>query len=61
MLAIRSSFHELVLPHSCLAILGIRRSCVIQMPYYCLFDCHYFYRSALRLLSIASLVSPLYA
>lgn len=31
------------------------------MPAYCLQDCHYFYRSALRLLSISTSISPLYA
>ena len=29
-------------------------------PYYCLQDCHYFYRSALRLLSIPTFISSLY-
>ncbi|OCK80178.1 hypothetical protein K432DRAFT_382459 [Lepidopterella palustris CBS 459.81] len=32
-----------------------------SMPAYCLQDCHYFYRSALRLLSISTFISPLYA
>jgi hypothetical protein len=32
-----------------------------QMPSYCLQDCHYFYRSALRLLSIPTVNSPIYA
>jgi hypothetical protein len=31
------------------------------MPAYCLHDCHYFYRSALRLLNISTSISPLYA
>lgn len=31
------------------------------MPAYCLQDCHYFYRSALRLLNIDTSVCPLYA
>jgi len=31
------------------------------MPPYCLHDCHYFYRTALRLLNIATLVAALYA
>lgn len=30
------------------------------MPAYCLQDCHYFYRTALRGLSISTSVSPLY-
>ena len=29
------------------------------MPAYYLQDCHYFYRTALRLLSIAVIISPL--
>lgn len=31
------------------------------MPSYCLQDCHYFYRTALRGLNISTYVSPLYA
>lgn len=31
------------------------------MPSYCLQDCHYFYRTALRGLNISTSVSPLYA
>jgi hypothetical protein len=31
------------------------------MPAYCHEDCHYFYRTALRLLSISTSISPLYA
>jgi hypothetical protein len=31
------------------------------MPSYCLQDCHYFYRTALRGLNISTRVSPLYA
>jgi hypothetical protein len=31
------------------------------MPRYCLHDCHYFYRTALRGLNISTHVSPLYA
>lgn len=31
------------------------------MPPYCLQDCHYFYRTALRGLNISTCVSPLYA
>lgn len=31
------------------------------MPSYCLQDCHYFYRTALRGLNISTHVSPLYA
>lgn len=31
------------------------------MPAYCLQDCHYFYRTALRGLNISTAVSPLYA
>jgi hypothetical protein len=34
---------------------------LVPMPAYCLQDCHYFYRSALRHLSIATSISPLYA
>ncbi len=30
------------------------------MPGYCLQDCHYFYRTALRGLNISTAVSPLY-
>lgn len=30
------------------------------MPSYCLQDCHYFYRTALRGLNISTSVSPLY-
>ncbi|KIV92755.1 hypothetical protein PV10_04024 [Exophiala mesophila] len=43
--------------HSCLL------DCVTQspMPGYYLHDCHYFFRTALRLLSIATLVAALYA
>jgi hypothetical protein len=33
----------------------------VPMPAYCLQDCHYFYRSALRHLNIATSISPLYA
>lgn len=33
----------------------------LSMPPYCLYDCHYFYRTALRLLSIPTCVSALYA
>jgi hypothetical protein len=32
----------------------------LQMPPYCLQDCHYFFRTALRGLSISTTVSPLY-
>lgn len=31
------------------------------MPAYCLQDCHYFYRTALRGLNVATFISPLYA
>jgi hypothetical protein len=31
------------------------------MPAYCHEHCHYFYRTALRLLSISTSISPLYA
>jgi hypothetical protein len=41
-----------------LYLLGKRR---VPMPVYCLQDCHYFYRSALRHLNIATSISPLYA
>jgi hypothetical protein len=34
---------------------------VVQMPSYCLYDCHYFYRTALRLLSIPTCLAALYA
>lgn len=33
----------------------------IHMPPYYLHDCHYFYRTALRQLSVATLVAALYA
>lgn len=33
----------------------------VPMPAYCFQDCHYFYRSALRHLNIATSISPLYA
>lgn len=33
----------------------------VPMPVYCLQDCHYFFRSALRLLNISTNISPLYA
>lgn len=33
---------------------------VVQMPSYCLHDCHYFYRTALRLLSIPTCLAALY-
>lgn len=32
-----------------------------SMPAYCHEHCHYFYRTALRLLSISTSISPLYA
>jgi hypothetical protein len=38
-----------------------RDKSLAPMPAYCLQDCHYFYRSALRHLSIATSISPLYA
>ena len=31
------------------------------MPYYCLQDCHYFFRTALKGLAISTFVSPLHA
>lgn len=33
---------------------------LFPMPAYCLQDCHYFFRTALRGLSVATQVSPLY-
>lgn len=33
----------------------------VLMPAYCLQDCHYFYRSALRLLNICTSICPLHA
>ena len=34
---------------------------LVHMPSYCLQDCHYFYRTALRGLSIATLIAPLFS
>jgi hypothetical protein len=42
-------------------ILVALRSTSHVMPSYCLQDCHYFYRTALRGLNISTTVSPLYA
>lgn len=33
----------------------------VSMPAYCFQDCHYFYRSALRLLSLPTIIGALYA
>lgn len=38
-----------------------RRIARVLMPAYCLQDCHYFYRSALRLLNVVTFISPLHA
>jgi len=53
------SLHTPVLPFSARLFCTVAQR--IPMPAYCLQDCHYFYRSALRLLSISTSISPLYA
>jgi len=47
--------------HSFLGDLAYMFATEFLMPPYCLHDCHYFYRTALRLLSIATLLASLYA
>ncbi|KAI1836253.1 hypothetical protein DTO006G1_2462 [Penicillium roqueforti] len=48
-----------------LVLLSFARICsahdIVPMPSYCLQDCHYFYRTALRLLSIPTFLASRYA
>lgn len=42
------------------AVVTVVRPRAISMPSYCLQDCHYFYRTALRLLSIPTFLACRY-